>query len=206
MKKELIDLLFRGSESKGFDYKRAESWKKCKFKLTKDILAMTNIQDGGTLIIGVSQQDTNEFEYTGFKNPEDLKDYDVTKIADFVNKYANPEVNIEVIIDEYEGEKYVFIIVKEFKNVPVICKRNSSNEELKISQIYIRTDSAKSVPIRSQEIDSVAEMRGLIDLALAKQGEELLSKIRKIVLFSLPKKKPKTSAYINEKKKIEEDF
>jgi|SRR3989339_1284635 len=206
--KNLTDLLFRGSETRGFDYKKAESWDSCKFGLVKDILAMSNTQDGGTIVLGVSQNDvTGQFEYLGFQDDEQLKDYDVTKVSDFTNTFANPEVNIEIFADEYENKKYIFIIVKEFKNIPIICKKNSSNNsELKNGCVYIRTDSAKSIPITSQGIESVTEMRKLLDLAITKQKEELLENIRRIVGTEPKYAVSAEQLYQKEKQIVEKEF
>ena len=76
--------------------------------------------------------------------------------------------------------KYVFIKVREFDDVPIICKK-SSGEELKTGYLYIRTVNANSVPITAPGINNVEEMRNLVDLAITKRSDRLLEQIRKLV-------------------------
>lgn len=206
MNEKLLNLLNKGSESKGFDYKGRVSWQEAKLELTKDILAMSNIQYGGVIVIGMSEN-----RVTGLFEPEGLPgewvaDYDVTKVSDFVNKYADPRVSIEVKPASYQGKTFVFIFVKEFEEIPIICRKDAV-DVLKAGETYIRTDSATSVPISSLGDRRVEEMRKLLDLALRKKRDNLLETIRGMVDMA-PRTEDKVSSekYKDERADIERDF
>ena len=51
------DLIFHGREERNLEYKSDIKWDtaQIKAKLTKTILSMCNIKDGGTIVIGVSE-------------------------------------------------------------------------------------------------------------------------------------------------------
>ena len=184
MKKEdLNNLIERSSESKNLDYKGPSDWESIKHELTKDVLAMSNVQDGGAIVIGISETDSNSFQIDGLTDQQ-LSHYEVTKMSDFFNRYADPTINISVRRHIYNNKKILFVFIKEFSDLPIVCKRDyfsNGDRILQSGQLYIRTDSAKSVPITSPDLDNVEEMRRLVGLAVTKKGDEILTSIEKII-------------------------
>jgi len=57
MKKEYLELLDNPFELHNVEYKRSMSWNEhiIKAKITKIILALSNIQNGGYLILGIEE-------------------------------------------------------------------------------------------------------------------------------------------------------
>ena len=86
--RELLDIK---SENKNLDYKEKFNWntssKEEKTEIVKDILAMSNTQDGGNIIFGVRD---NDFESIGLSE-DDFKSFDQTKVNDFLHKYTDPK-------------------------------------------------------------------------------------------------------------------
>ena len=166
--KDISQLIKIKTESKNLDYKESLNWDKSsdeeKQRITKDILAMANTQDGGRIVFGIRDSD---FEFIGLSD-DDFKSFDQTKVNDFLHKYTEPKFSCQVykyLIDE----KYVVVIdIPEFQEVPIICKKDAhssidNKQILKKGQIYIRTEKASS-----ESIPSVQEMRELLGRAIAK--------------------------------------
>jgi hypothetical protein len=63
-----------------------------RLELAKDIIAMGNTRDGGTLVIGVRQdREKGNLQFDGL-TPAQAATFDVTKIHDFVKQRAAPPV------------------------------------------------------------------------------------------------------------------
>ena len=96
------ELLKLKCENKNLDYKEACSWnssKEVKGEIIKDILAMANTQDGGTIIFGIRDSD---FKFVGLSE-DDYKSFDQTKVNYFLHKYTDPKHTCYInkyIIDE----------------------------------------------------------------------------------------------------------
>jgi len=121
----LIDLIVRGYESPEVDYKGPMSWnekdknKSC--EIVKDILAMANSK-GGFLIIGVSEKN-GTFEPEGL-NDDQVKSFESTRLANFVQRYADPPINVTMQVVENEGKRFVIIQIPLFSAEPHICTKD----------------------------------------------------------------------------------
>ncbi len=174
----LRELLAQRSERKNLDYKESLNWNTAasdgKCELVKDILALLNTQDGGHIVFGV-RNDT--FEFVGLSE-DDFASFDPTKLNDFLQRYTDPAASCDVQKLSVDGLRSVVITVPEFRDVPIICKRdaNSSSDSskliLKAGGLYIRTDKATSVLVPSAET-----MRDLMNRALLRRGDQLLGTI-----------------------------
>ncbi len=121
---EKIKLLIGSpKETKNCDYKGSFIWDKNKkdtqLGLVKDIMAMSNTKGGGILIIGVEDK---SYILKGLNNAE-YESFDQTKINDLIKNYSDPEAEFYIHKVEIEGKKIVAIIVKEFAECPIICKK-----------------------------------------------------------------------------------
>ncbi|MCX5636832.1 MAG: ATP-binding protein [Planctomycetota bacterium] len=103
-----LDML---QEGRALDFKRAATWDELKQGIPKDILAMSNLRDGGTIIIGVEEKD-NKWLCTGMKE-EELKTYNPDDMIDHVNKYASPSIAFDVV-EHTDNEE-----LKYFTTVPL---------------------------------------------------------------------------------------
>ena len=135
--KELLEYIYHGKEERNLEYKQSMPWgkKKTKEKITKAVLAMSNLKEGGTIILGVKENSDGSFDAVGMETG-DIKGYRQDLVASFVNKYADPFVEITVNKVPDEGKKFVVIQVSPFRELPVICKKGS--DALKQGNIYIR--------------------------------------------------------------------
>jgi Putative DNA-binding domain len=183
-----VDQLLRvKTEGKNLDYKQGLDWATCsndeKIEIVKDILAMSNTQDGGRIIFGVRD---NDFEPLGVSD-EEFASFDQTKVNDFLHKYTDPKFTCYVYKQTVDKKKFVVIDVPEFPESPIICKQdaNSSKEGksiLRRGQLYMRTEKATSEPPSSAQ-----DMRELLGRALAKRSDELLGNIERLLKGRPPK-------------------
>ena len=155
---ELEKLIEGQREHPGLDFKAACVWDVK--KLTKDILAMSNLPDGGYIVIGVEEID-NSFSKSGVD--ENVKNtYILDEMKDQVSKYADPMVDFEVYFPkDSEGLIYVVIKVFSFRETPTICKRDL-DKELKASTIYYRNTNRR---VESAAVSNVNDLRDIIELA-----------------------------------------
>ncbi|MFA6980520.1 MAG: ATP-binding protein [Ignavibacteriaceae bacterium] len=168
------DLILHGREERNLEYKGDINWDdgQIRAKLTKTILGMSNIRDGGTIVIGV--QEKNEiFEPIGISdtNFETFKQDD---ISSFVNEYADPFVEVSLNRVELKDKKYVVIQIEEFSELPVICKKDGA-QGLFRGEIYTR-------PRRKNEtvkVPSQVEMREIVDMAVEKSNLLLSKRLHK---------------------------
>jgi hypothetical protein len=171
--KDVRELLGQKAESKNLDYKESMNWRTAtaeqKAAVVKDALAMANTQDGGKIVFGVRDGD---YEAIGLAD-EEFQSFDVTRFADFLNRYA--DLSFECAIQKFviDGKKFVTIEVPEFNDVPIICKTDandaSGRQILKRGATYIRTNRAASEVVPDAEA-----MRDLMNRAAVKRGDELL--------------------------------
>jgi len=167
------DLIFHGREEKNLEYKSDIKWDtaEIKAKLTKTILSMCNIKDGGTIVIGVTEKD-EVFKPTGLSK-ENFNSFKQDDISAFVNEYADPYVEIFVKRIEIDSMKFVVIQIGEFSELPVICKKDGA-EGLFRGNIYTRPKRKNE----SVKVPSQVEMREIIEMAVEKSQIKLLRRIK----------------------------
>lgn len=152
-----------GKESTSLEFKESETWENLKQKIIRFILAMTNTREGGHLIIGI----TDEGKLKGMKK-EHVVTYKEEEIKDCLAEHADPHVNFNMDIIKDDGKNFVVFTVREFDEIPVICKKD--NRELHKGVIYIRTINRRP---ESASVPDSAHMRSLIELATDKMNENL---------------------------------
>lgn len=154
-----FERLVEGSEeSQSLDFKGPCSWDIK--SLAKDILAFSNVQDGGYIVIGF---DDKSFERVGITD-EQLATFEQETMQDQVTKYADPFVTFAVhkIVDD-NGLKFVVIRVLEFPEVPVVCKADSSDTHQ--GRIYYRSRRRRP---ESEAVSNSFDLRDILDRATIK--------------------------------------
>jgi predicted HTH transcriptional regulator len=94
---DLVELVKATGETRNLELKRSVSWEEeeTKFKMTKSIMAMSNIRDGGTIILGVEEKPNHKFDPVGM-NASDIDSFSFDNMQDHVNRYAHPYARISV--------------------------------------------------------------------------------------------------------------
>jgi hypothetical protein len=156
------------AEGRSVEFKGPEKWEALSSGLAKDILAMSNIRDGGIIIIGIEKTG----KILGLSK-EQLETYDTDVMIDFINKYASPSITLDIVTHKYRTENItenisertlLIIQIHEFEELPIICKKGNS-DELKQAGIYFR-------PIGKPEsrlIREGSEMGELLEIAVEKK-------------------------------------
>ena len=155
-------------------------------QVIKAILGMSNRRDGGTIIIGVGDNQ-------GVLNPigllpSDLSEWTYDALSDRVANYADPNSTFTLEKREYEGSSYVVLAVEEFSDVPVLCKRDY-DDLLRAGACYVRPRRKPE----TTEIPTQADMRDLLDLAIEKGVTRFLERARRVGLFISPTVETSTS-------------
>lgn len=173
---DLENLILRPYESKELDFKGPMAWngddKKSCCEIVKDILAMANTK-GGFIVIGV--EDTKGgFNRIGL-TPEQNASFQSEEINRFVQRYAEPPINTTLSKIEYDGKPFVIISIPQFSNIPHICKTDYPGVLTKPT-LYVRTDNNESAPIAT-----TSDFHSLIELAISKREQSLLTAFRSIL-------------------------
>lgn len=152
---ELEEKLEGATETQTIEFKNACDWNVCMF--AKDILALSNVQDGGYLIIGVED---GSFIRKGITDTQ-KETYKIDVMKDQMTSYADPHVNFIVQFPKDGDQKeYAVIHVFQFEEVPVICRKNSA--DTKSGTIYYRNKNRRA---ESGPVSNSYDMRDIIQLA-----------------------------------------
>ncbi len=173
------NIVYRGVESEELDYKAAIDWKKLsrvgKSKFVRHCLAMANTK-GGYIVVGVGEDSAGQPAlFTGL-TPAQAKSFDPTIIGNFVNRYADPEIDITIERPIVDGKRYAIFVIRAFSSIPHVCAYGM-NEELQQGVFYIRTADAAS-----REAHRASEIHTIIQRALRNQ-RELLGRMIRGVLY-----------------------
>ena len=120
MTTEDFEKLIQGAEESAFlDFKAPMDWSvKC---FVKDILAMSNLIDGGSLVVGVEDA---TYARLGVTN-EQIRTYDTDIMKDQVAPFADPAVSFSrYVVVGTEGKNFVVIQVRPFDQELVICRKS----------------------------------------------------------------------------------
>lgn len=109
-------------ETRSIEIKTSMSWNDIatKFKITKTIRALSNIRDGGKIILGVNQCQNGEFDPKG-TTLNDFDSFDQDDLQDHIGKYIVSYAKVRLEKVSNDSLKYVVIHVGEFGRLPVVC-------------------------------------------------------------------------------------
>jgi predicted HTH transcriptional regulator len=180
---ELEALLAQGHETQGIEFKGPGLRTNSAFLagVIRAILGMANRRDGGHIVLGV---DSETLVPIGLDDDVAASWMDYDKLSESVNEYASPSVSFELQRLTSEGNKLVIIRVREFEDVPILCKkefhgRGKGPPVLRRGACYVR---ARHKP-ETSEIPSEEEMRELLELAIDKGVVKFLARAQKAGLL-----------------------
>jgi len=180
-----LDFYIRhGKEERYLEYKGAMIWAgnyTTKVKVAKAMMAMSNLRNGGVIVIGMKEIRRGVWE-PDCMDVAQVASFSQDNIAQWVNDYAFPAVQFTVEPLVLDGNKSVIIQVREFDDIPTICRKQktSGGEALKPGAIYYRSRRKnESAPIASEE-----DARELITLAVRKGLAKEVSRLRELGLVA----------------------
>lgn len=161
---EFAEILALAYERRGIEFKGPGSLKdkRLRAKVVRAMLGMTNRRDGGLVVIGVEDAG-GKLKPVGL-SVNDLSTWKYDDVADAVGVYADPSVSFELEIRAHQGLKFVVLEVREFEDVPVLCKR-SFEDVLRQGACYVRSRRKPE----TSEIPTQEDMRDLLELATEKK-------------------------------------
>ena len=56
-------------------------------------------------------------------NEEEIATWSSDGLADQVARYADPYISFTMETKEYDGKRFILIEIREFEDIPVLCKR-----------------------------------------------------------------------------------
>jgi predicted HTH transcriptional regulator len=165
-----------GKEERYLEYKCSMIWTNnnaTKVKIAKAMMAMSNLRNGGVIVIGMREIRRGVWEPEGMTTQQ-VASFNQDDIARWVNDCAIPAVQFNVKPFTYNDNEFVIIRVREFDSMPTIChkqKPRGGSEVLKAGAIYYRSrQKNESAPISSEE-----DMRELITLAISKGAAQQIT-------------------------------
>lgn len=165
---DLLQQVFHGREERNLEYKRSMSWREpaTKAKIAKSAMAMANIADGGTIILGVEKH--GDTYVPDGMDPEHAETFKQDDVMEHVNEYADPYVQLTVKPVSKDNKGFVVIQVQEFDQLPVVCKKDG-NEGLKRGAFFTRSRRK----YETAQVGSQTEMREILDLAVDREIRRL---------------------------------
>lgn len=177
-----MDLILHGNEERNLEYKGSGTWGPTapeKAKLCKSLMAMANLRDGGAVVFGLQEGPKGVFVPNGLSEAQ-ADTFAPDEIAEFVNGYAAPFVDLVVRRIAHAAALYVVIDVREFAELPVVCRKQGS-AGLRAGALYTRSWKPETI-----EASSEAEMREILDLATEKELRRFLARSARVGLPLAP--------------------
>src|SRR3954463_2221297 len=95
LKERVEAALDRAIEEPQIDFKESATWDTLKWKITKSVLGMGNLREGGIVVVGVSER-SDIWELDGITEA-DLGTFDADEIAAHLDKYVSPAPRVEAV-------------------------------------------------------------------------------------------------------------
>ena len=164
MTTEDLEALLEGSgETPTLEFKGPMSWDK--HSLIKDILAMANVADGGTIVFGIEDETLHR---KGLSD-EEIATFKPDEMRDQIAPYADPHVIFRCeIVSDRGGRKYAVLSVSPFEELPVICRKNGPDS--KEGVVYFRSSERRP---QSAAVGSSSDMRAIIETSIARRQHAL---------------------------------
>lgn len=187
-----VTALERCQESQDIDFKESAPWDVLQWRIIHTALGMGNLRDGGIIIIGVSERGRT-WNLIGIEDPH-LGTYDVDTNIDKINAYVSPYVDISIVIVEHSGKRYLAIQIHEFRDIPLVCKKNGPEDEnITKGCVYIRPPGMP----KTTKVTDANQMHELLELAAEKRARRIIEVSRRI---GMTERVPDTATFDEELK------
>ena len=155
-----------GAETQTLDIKVACDWSA--ESMAKDILAMSNVQDGGYIIIGIED---STFVRQGITATQKAT-YNLDTMRDQIAPFADPHVVFTLDFPhDSNGLEYAVIRVLPFDEIPVICIKSSRDTTRGV--VYYRNTNGR---VQSAPVSNSYDMRDIITNATVKMMQRMTEK------------------------------
>jgi hypothetical protein len=180
---QFSQLLSIGYELRGIEYKgpapRSDNY--IFSEVTKAAIGLSNTRGGGLVIIGVSDHN-GVLTPTGL-TPADLQTWRYDDIAAGFAEYADPSISFDREIVDFEGKSFIILKIKEFSEIPILCKKSFSFNKDKSNPTSKAEDILRkgACYVRSwrkpetTEIPTLEDMRSLIEISVEKGVKKFIS-------------------------------
>ena len=166
-----------GHETRNLEFKSGFSWDDdgsvwLREKVIQTVLGMTNTRDGGTIVVGIPENNgipdlskgMSEAQCASFDRYDDVKGV--------IDGFATG-AGFDISEAEHDGQNFVVLTVRAFDLTPAICKKDGQNHGGKLllrkGDVYVRAKNGTESTIRATE----TEMREIIELATDKGQRNL---------------------------------
>ena len=169
------------TESQNLEYKEGKSWELLKYNITRAALALSNNENGGHVIIGISEHNNN-IKLNGMTK-NDSHSYNQDIVSEFINKYAEPNIKIQLKIFNIDEKHVAVIYVHEFALTPTITKKSYNGmiiEGVMYSRLIRKNASTRHI--------TATDMKRTIDLAITKNLKHYLKIFEASGLSIIPNK------------------
>ncbi len=189
------EIINRGVESEELDYKAAQNWhllnRHGKAKFARHCMALANTK-GGYIVVGVGEDKAGKpSKFTGLTD-EQTKSFDPTDVGNFINRFADPPIDFDIVRPIVRNKQYVIFVIRRFRELPHVCSHNCENE-LQQGGFYIRTaDASSRVAYRASEIHDIVQR------ALRNQREILARMLRGVLYEKGQKPEPIAESLFHE--------
>lgn len=171
------------NESRGIEFKCSFPWPKNiddlqnndkAQEVIESILAMSNIRDGGKIIVGIEKDhDGKQYAPDGIKS-EDLITYDQDLIFEHARNFGDPEPRFQVLHVKNNNISFIVFAVQSFMFAPIICWNRRKLRKLQDAILYIRTDKPET-----KKVTKSFEMREIVDLAIEKELDSFSTRMQR---------------------------
>jgi predicted HTH transcriptional regulator len=121
---EIEDIIKYPNEERHIEFKGTIFWDgEIRAKITKSIMALANLRDGGWIVVGKEEQPDRSFKITGMTQ-QDYDSFDPDCVKAYVYERVEPPISFQIIKKEYNNEKFVIIRVRGFDEIPIMCKKS----------------------------------------------------------------------------------
>lgn len=151
-------------------------------KIIRAVLGMANRRNGGVVILGVNEANS-VLDPIGLTSAQlaSWRAYDM--VADLVNAYADPPMHFDLEVHQKDGRSFVVLIVQEFDEVPVLCKKLYVHQATQnpVQKKILRDGACYVRPRRKHEtveVPTATDMRDLLALATEKQVRRFVAQTK----------------------------